>query len=51
MLAIVALCLVLSGLFLVGFAQARRLAGVPASTSTVPRLPLKRRDDYDLIGF
>lgn len=44
--AIVALCLVLSGLFLVGFAQARRLIMEPVSSR-----PQKRYDDYDLIGF
>ena len=50
-LAIVALCLVLSGLFLVGFAQARRLVTAPTPRPTVPRLPIKQRDDYDLISF
>lgn len=46
-LAIVALCLVLSGLFLVGFAQARRLVTAPVAK----RDARPRYDEYDLLGF
>ncbi len=64
-LAIVALCLVLSGLFLVGFAQARRLSGAQperggsggrsapgllAGAQVSSKAP-RRHDDYDLLGF
>ncbi len=44
-LAIVALCLVLSGLFFVGFSQARRLVGAPVAQEP------KRPDDYDLLSW
>jgi LPXTG-motif cell wall-anchored protein len=47
-LAIVALCLVLSGLFFVGFAVSRKL--IPVTVDKRQERP-RLRDDYDLLGW